>query len=170
MKKQKLHSYAVVAVAAMLLATVAASMATSDNAFAYKKNQATSQANACGNDLLPTNVGCQNTGSQIQGDENSVALAAQQTFPEVTPIPPVPPVDECEECFAAAVAAGLNEEEFLANLNVEGLTTIELVCEALAAGELNLGQVVSAATQAGLDGTDLAAFIQCIQDILGIGN
>jgi hypothetical protein len=172
MKNQKAHNFAVVAVAAMLLATVAASMATPDNAFAYKKNQAASQANACGNGEIPTNVGCQNTGSQIQGDENSVALAAQQTFPEVTPIPPVPPVppvDECEECFAAAVTAGLNVEQFLANLNVEGLTSIELVCEALLAGELNLGQVVSAATQAGLSGVDLAAFIQCIQDILGIG-
>ena len=173
MKIQKAHNFAVVAVAAMLLATVATSMATSTDVFAYKKNQAASQANACGNGELPLNVGCQNTGSQIQGDENSVALAAQQTFPEVTPIPPVPPVppvDECEECFAAAVTAGLDVEQFLANLNVEGLTSIVLVCEALVAGELTLGQVVSAATQAGLDGTDLAAFVQCIQGILGIGN
>ena len=97
MKNQKAHNFAVVAVAAaMLLATVATSMATSVDVFAYKKNQAASQANACGNGEIPTNVGCQNTGSQIQGDENSVALAAQQTFPEaVTPIPPEPPVDEC---------------------------------------------------------------------------
>jgi hypothetical protein len=36
----------------------------------------------CGNGELPLNVGCQNVGSQIQGDENEVALAAQQTFPE----------------------------------------------------------------------------------------
>jgi hypothetical protein len=173
MKNQNARNFVVVAVAAMLLATTAISMSTTQNVFAggYKKNQATSQANACGNDLLPTNIGCQNTGSQIQGDENSVALAAQQTFPEaVTPIPPVPPVDECEECFAAAVTAGLNVEQFLRNLNVEGITSIELVCEALLAGELNLGQVVSAATQAGLSGTNLAAFVQCIQDILGIGN
>lgn len=52
MKSQNLRNYAVVAVAAMLLATVAASTATSEDVFAYKKNQATSQANACGNDLL----------------------------------------------------------------------------------------------------------------------
>jgi subtilase family serine protease len=43
-------------------------MATED-AFAGKKkkteyNQATSQANACGNDKLTLNVGCQNIGSQ----------------------------------------------------------------------------------------------------------
>jgi hypothetical protein len=30
---------------------------------------------------LPLNVGCQNTASQIQGDENAVAQTAQQTFP-----------------------------------------------------------------------------------------
>jgi hypothetical protein len=30
---------------------------------------------------MPTNVGCQNIDSQIQGDGNSVAMAAQQTFP-----------------------------------------------------------------------------------------
>jgi len=89
----------VAAVAALLLATTAIS-ATSHNVFAtYKRNQATSQANACGNEFLPTNVGCQNTGSQIQGDENGVALAAQQTFPEVDmqkdhkKVKPVPPVD-----------------------------------------------------------------------------
>ncbi len=47
------------------------------------KNQATSQANSCGNGELPLNVGCQNVGSQIQGDENGVALTAQQTFPAI---------------------------------------------------------------------------------------
>ena len=47
----------------------------------YGKNQALSQANACGNEYLPMNVGCQNTGSQIQGEENGAALAATQVFP-----------------------------------------------------------------------------------------
>ena len=74
---------AVAAVAAMLIATSAISV---EDAFAGKKkkeyNQATSQANACGNDLMPLNVGCQNTGSQVQGDENGVALVGQQTFEE----------------------------------------------------------------------------------------
>ena len=76
---------AVAAVAAMLIATSAISV---EDAFAGKKkkggdkeyNQATSQANACGNDFMPLNVGCQNTGSQVQGDENGVALVGQQTF------------------------------------------------------------------------------------------
>ena len=98
MKTQNVRNFAIVAVAAMLLATSAISISTStQSAFAYKKNQATSQANACGNDFFPTNVGCQNTGSQIQGDENSVALAAQQTFPEAAVTPPTP--QNCEDCF-----------------------------------------------------------------------
>jgi hypothetical protein len=30
---------------------------------------------------LPENVGCQNSASQVQGDENIVDLATAQTFP-----------------------------------------------------------------------------------------
>jgi hypothetical protein len=43
MMSLNLRNYAFVAVAAMLLATVAASMAAYGDVFAYKKNQATSQ-------------------------------------------------------------------------------------------------------------------------------
>jgi hypothetical protein len=49
------------------------------------KNQAISQANACGNGELPLNVGCQNVDSQIQGDENVVSIAADQSFPAIEP-------------------------------------------------------------------------------------
>ena len=57
----------------------ATALATADSAFAddkkrYEKNQVIAQANACGNGELPLNVGCQNIGSQVQGDENGVAL------------------------------------------------------------------------------------------------
>lgn len=83
MYNKSLVIVAVAAIAAMLIATAA--IAT-DDAFAGKKkktkySQALSQANACGNGVLPLNVGCQNTASQIQGDENGVALAADQSFP-----------------------------------------------------------------------------------------
>jgi hypothetical protein len=83
MKNKSLSIVVVAAIAVMLIATAA--VATED-AFAgkkkhYEKNQATSQANACGNGELPLNVGCQNVDSQIQGDENVVAQTAQQTFP-----------------------------------------------------------------------------------------
>lgn len=74
----------VAVIAATLVGTTA--IATSDSALAtkYDKNQATSQALACGNGELPLNIGCQNVGSQIQGDENSVALAADQVFPSIS--------------------------------------------------------------------------------------
>ncbi|MGH9964092.1 MAG: hypothetical protein ACRD5E_04600 [Nitrososphaeraceae archaeon] len=83
MNNKTLTIAVVAAVAAMLIATSA--VATED-AFAgkkkgYEKNQAISQANACGNGKLPLNVGCQNTASQIQGDENAVSQAAEQVFP-----------------------------------------------------------------------------------------
>lgn len=69
----------VAAVAVMLVASVA--VATGD-AFAgkkkYEKNQALSQANACGNGELPLNVFCSNSASQVQGDENGVSTASNQ--------------------------------------------------------------------------------------------
>jgi hypothetical protein len=78
----------VAAMTAMLIGATA--LATTDSAFAdgkkkYEKNQAISQANACGNGELPLNVGCQNIDSQIQGDENVVSLAADQAFPSIAP-------------------------------------------------------------------------------------
>jgi hypothetical protein len=66
-----------VIVAAMTAMLIGATALATDSAFATKKkeyNQATSQANACGNGKLPLNVLCQNLGSQVQGDENAVAL------------------------------------------------------------------------------------------------
>jgi hypothetical protein len=72
------------AMMAVLAATLVGTTAiTADSAYAYEKNQAISQTNACGNGELPFNVGCQNIDSQIQGDENSVALAADQVFPSI---------------------------------------------------------------------------------------
>jgi hypothetical protein len=69
----------VAAVAVMLVASVA--VATGD-AFAgkkkYEKNQALSQANACGNGELPLNVFCSNSASQVQDDENGVSTASNQ--------------------------------------------------------------------------------------------
>ncbi|MGB7633009.1 MAG: hypothetical protein WBL68_04740 [Nitrososphaeraceae archaeon] len=78
--------YMVVIAAMALMLIGATALATSESAFAgghghkksYEKNQATSQANACGNGKLPYNVFCQNIGSQVQGDENAVALDGAQ--------------------------------------------------------------------------------------------
>ena len=82
-----------IAIVAVIAATLVGTTAiTADSAFAtkYDKNQALSQANACGNGELPLNVGCQNIASQIQGDENAVSLAADQLFPEFEEEEPEP--------------------------------------------------------------------------------
>jgi hypothetical protein len=74
-----------IAIVAVIAATlVGTTVITAESAFAtkYDKNQALSQANACGNGELPLNIGCQNIGSQVQGDENAVSLAADQVFPD----------------------------------------------------------------------------------------
>jgi hypothetical protein len=76
-------SSAIVTVAAIAVMLIATSAVATEDAFAgkkkgYEKNQAISQANACGNGELPLNVYCQNIGSQIQGDENAVAPSASQ--------------------------------------------------------------------------------------------
>ena len=67
----------------MAVMLVGATALATEDAFAdkkkYDKNQATSQANACGNGELPLNVFCQNIGSQVQGDENAVALDGFQS-------------------------------------------------------------------------------------------
>ena len=80
-------------VAAMAVMLIGATALATDDAFAdkkrhddkkkggYERSQAVSQVNNCGNGELPLNVGCQNTASQIQGDENSAALSSAQEFP-----------------------------------------------------------------------------------------
>jgi hypothetical protein len=71
-----------VAMVAVIAATLVGTTAISaDSAYAYERNQAIGQTNACGNGELPLNVGCQNVASQIQGDENVVGLTADQVFP-----------------------------------------------------------------------------------------
>jgi hypothetical protein len=69
----------IAALAVMLVAATTAALATTGNAFAYEKSQAVSPVNDCGNGELPLNVWCQNTASQIQGDENEVATSSEQS-------------------------------------------------------------------------------------------
>jgi putative hemolysin len=84
-----------VVIAAMAVMLIGATAFATDSAFAgghghkksYEKSQATSQANACGNGKLAYNVFCQNIGSQVQGDENAVALdGTQQVQEEEEPV------------------------------------------------------------------------------------
>jgi hypothetical protein len=78
-----------VVIAAMAVMLIGATAFATDSAFADGKkkhkeyNQATSQANACGNGELPLNVFCQNIGSQVQGDENAVAIDGTQQGEEI---------------------------------------------------------------------------------------
>ena len=59
----------------ILLVTV--SLISPHPAFAddYEKSQVISQINECGNYWFPVNIICSNLNSQIQGDENNVAIA-----------------------------------------------------------------------------------------------
>jgi hypothetical protein len=156
MRNEKVNrrTLAMAAIASMLLATTVISMTTTQNAFAarHTRNQAMSQTNACGNDSFPTNIGCQNTASQIQGDENAVTLAAQQTFPAgVSP----PPTVTCEECFGILTADQRNIDE---------------ICEALEAGTLSLADVENAAEDAGVTGATLDDFLECLENAIGLSN
>ena len=68
-----------IAIVAVIAATLVGTTAISaDSALAYEKSQATSQVNECGNGAMPMNVYCQNFGSQIQGEDNGVALDGAQ--------------------------------------------------------------------------------------------
>ena len=74
-----------VMVAAMAVMLIGATALATDDAFAdgkkkYGKSQAISQVNECGNGVVPKDIGCQNTASQIQGDKNRLTTAADQTF------------------------------------------------------------------------------------------
>jgi hypothetical protein len=74
-------------VAAMAVMLVGATALATDSAFAdgkkkYGKNQAIGQTNACGNGDMPMYVLCSNTGSQVQGKKNAIALDSFQQVPD----------------------------------------------------------------------------------------
>ena len=79
-----MNSKYMVIVAAMAVMLIGATALATDDAFAgkkkYGKSQAISQVNECGNGVMPKDIGCQNTASQIQGDKNILTTAADQTF------------------------------------------------------------------------------------------
>jgi hypothetical protein len=80
-----MHTKYMFVVAAMAVMLIGATALVTDDAFAdkkrhYGKSQATAQDNYCGNGWMPENVGCQNTASQIQGDDNVAVLETEQEF------------------------------------------------------------------------------------------
>ena len=126
-KKPKFTLVTVIAVAAVMLVAATTEMAITGYAFAYNRNQATSAAaNDCGNGQVPTNIGCQNTDSQIQGDENSVALTSQQSFSSVSSAGfSVTGTGESERIFCGPLSnRGFNVElEFSAEEGRDGTVT-----------------------------------------------
>jgi hypothetical protein len=124
--KPKFTFVTVIALAAVMLVAATTEMAIPGYVFAYNRNQATSAAaNDCGNGQVPTNVGCQNTDSQIQGDKNSVTLTSQQTFPSVSPTGfSVTGTGESERIFCGISNRGFNVElEFSAEEGRDGTVT-----------------------------------------------
>ena len=74
--------YAFIVAAVMVVMLVGATALAVEDVYAEKQkenNQATSQATVCGNDELPLNVFCQNTESQVEGEDNSVAITGSQS-------------------------------------------------------------------------------------------
>jgi hypothetical protein len=113
-KKPKFAIAASMLMAAMLLGTTAIFSVTTGSVLAYEKNQATSQTSECGNGQMPTNVGCQNIGSSIQGDENAVSITGVQQVapPTVEPPPPTTAtltVIKIVQCEAGQQCPGLPE-------------------------------------------------------------
>ena len=128
--KQPRFAIVLTAIAAVMLVAATTEMAITGYVFAYSRNQATSSANDCGNGQIPTNVGCQNTDSQIQGDENSVAMTSRQTFQSEPPSPPEPTgfsvegegtgiIGEGEGQTITCTQTGTNPVGAILNLNFE---------------------------------------------------
>ena len=75
------HSFWILMVALGISLVLSYNMIGNDDSIAkkYSKNQATTQASSCGNspgpDQLAAGISCQNINSQVQGDDNSIALA-----------------------------------------------------------------------------------------------
>ena len=178
-KMKKPNVLAVMIVASVLLATGALTMTTitTQDAFAYSRNQASVGTNDCGNGELPLNIGCQNTASQIQGDENSVALTSLQTFPSVEREP-----ETCEECFTFVLSDREQAQliDLIAQNFNEGITSIEDLCDPsdgdaifspsdIAITEQLLGQGTTDPPVQGmnLDEDRIAEIIECLHRILG---
>ena len=73
-------NYGFLVTIAVFISIIAASIVGTHIVFAsnYEKSQTISQTNDCGNYWFPLNVLCSNVGSQVQSDENSVAITAGQ--------------------------------------------------------------------------------------------
>ena len=144
----------------LLGATAISTLTTAESVFAYRNTQATSQANDCGNGEAPLNVGCQNTGSQIQGDKNTVALSAQQTFPGADP---------CVACFDSLTSEQRTDfEELLDEFTGGSITTIEQLCPTLPElSPQDLNRIFGLLIQS-LGVETASEIILCLEEVLGL--
>ncbi len=72
----QMNSKYMVVVAAMAVMLVGATAFVTGNAYAKYGSQATSQVNKCGNGYMAMYVFCENTDSQVQGEDNGVYLSS----------------------------------------------------------------------------------------------
>lgn len=159
-----MHKFVVAAV--MLIATTVIFNMTTGSVLAYDRNQAKSDINECGNGSFPENVGCQNIDSQIQGDENAVALTAQQRFPSQEP-------QTCVECIFEFLTSDQIAlfEEFLAISTQGEITTIEELCELSPEEQLEALEAFAAGIEGDenqIDASILVELIDCLERVSGL--
>ena len=112
-------------VAALLIVNSVISTVTPEIVSAREKNHAASQTGECGNGLIPINIECQDTDSQIQGDENAATLTAQQTFSSAPG--EAKPINFQKTSFTHGLASGDVSQDSVVlwtRINHEGMLTV----------------------------------------------
>lgn len=178
------------ATTALLLATSAMSMITTENAFAekYRNNQASAGSNFCLNPIFESstldivnNIG--NCGNTISQQEESGQASSPVTSQIASPTievqsaapPPTPEPQTCLECFTAFLTA--NEialfEQAFSDFTMGEITTIEELCptlEVLNDVQLQqaLGDIAILLTQTGIDQPRIDDIINCLERVFGL--
>lgn len=83
MKRKALELIAIISIITVGLLVVPVGIGMDGNAQAkeYKKTLMMAQVNNCGNYILPTNITCSNSDSEVQGNQNSLNSIAFSLLP-----------------------------------------------------------------------------------------
>lgn len=83
MKSKAVELIAIIPIIIVGLLVVTVGIGVDGNAQAkeYKKTQTIAQVNNCGNYILPTNITCSNSDSEVQGNQNSLNSIAFSLLP-----------------------------------------------------------------------------------------
>jgi hypothetical protein len=83
MKSKAVELIAIIPIITVGLLVVTVGIGVDGNAQAkeYKKTQTIAQVNNCGNYILPTNITCSNSDSEVQGNQNSLNSIAFSLLP-----------------------------------------------------------------------------------------